>query len=156
VDTTLRDFYYYYKPEVETGGKEVVENRYSSLEKLTEEDFKQFEGKFIYEIQFSNKGGFVMPIILQWNFKDGTSEVERISAYIWRKDENKVIKAFIKDKEVESIVMDPYLETSDIDTKNNQWPKAGGSTRFELYKNKVTIRGGNNANNPMQKANKNN
>jgi len=155
VDTSLRDFYYYYKPETEQG-KEVVENRYASLEKLTTEDYKQYEGKYIYEIQFSNKGGLVMPIILQWNFKDGSSEVERMSAYIWRKNEKNVTKAFIKDKEVESIIMDPYLETSDIDTKNNQWPKAGSSTKFEIFKNKVQVRGGNNANNPMQRAKKNN
>lgn len=151
IDTTLRDFYFYYTPENEQG-KEVIENRYSNLETLSKEDFKQYEGKFIYEIQFTNKGGLVMPIILQWNYKDGTSEVERINVYIWRKNEKNVVKAFIKDKEVESIVLDPYLETSDIDTKNNQWPQGGTTTRFELFKNKVQIRGGNNANNPMQKA----
>lgn len=152
-DTSLRDFYYYYKPEEETGSKEpVIENRYSNLEKLSDEDFKNYEGKFIYQLHFTNKGGMVMPLIIQWNFKDGTSEVERISAYIWRKNEKNVSKAFIKDKEVESIVIDPFLETSDIDTKNNQWPKPGSSTKFEIFKNKTVVRGGNNANNPMQKA----
>jgi Peptidase family M1 domain len=150
-DTLLRDFYYYYQPEKEEG-KQVIENRYSNLEKLTVEDYKQYEGKYIYELYFTNKGGLVMPIILQWNFKDGSSEIDRINAYIWRKNEKNVVKAFIKDKEVESIVLDPYLETSDIDTKNNQWPVAGSTSRFELFKNKVTVRGGNNANNPMQKS----
>jgi hypothetical protein len=150
-DTLLRDFYYYYQPEKEEG-KQVIENRYSNLEKLTIDDYKEYEGKYIYELYFTNKGGLVMPIILQWNFKDGSSEIDRINAYIWRKNEKNVVKAFIKDKEVESIVLDPYLETSDIDTKNNQWPIAGNTTRFELFKNKVTVRGGNNANNPMQKA----
>lgn len=151
-DTSLRDFYYYYQPEQETGNKEVIDNRYSNLEKLSDDDFKTYEGKYIYQLYFTNKGGMVMPIILQWNYKDGTTETERISAFIWRKNENNVVKAFIKDKEVESIVLDPFLETSDIDTKNNQWPKAGTSTKFEIFKNKTMIRGGNNANNPMQKA----
>lgn len=150
-DTLLRDFYYYYKPE-ESAGKEVIENRYGNLETLNASDFAKYEGKYIYQLYFTNKGGLVMPIILQWNFKDGSSEVERISAYIWRKDEQNVVKAFIKDKEVESIVLDPYLETADIDVKNNQWPKIPVTTKFELFKNKVTVRGGNNANNPMQKA----
>ncbi len=154
IDTSLRDFYYYYVPTNEEA-KQVIENRYQNLETLNPEDFKQYEGKYIYEIQFTNKGGLVMPIILQWNYKDGSSEVERISAYIWRKNEKNVMKAFLKDKEVDSIVLDPYLETSDIDTKNNQWPKGGTTTRFELFKNKVQIRGGNNANNPMQKAKNN-
>jgi hypothetical protein len=153
-DTSLRDFYYYYQPENEDG-KQVIENRYSSLEKITPEDYKEYEGKYIYELYFTNKGGLVMPIILQWNYKDGTSEIERIDAYIWRKNEKNVTKAFIKNKEVTGIVLDPFLETSDIDTKNHQWPKALNLSRFELFKNKVTVRGGNNANNPMQKAKKN-
>lgn len=152
-DTSLRDFYYYYQPEQETGNKEPnIENRYGNLEKLSDDEFKNYDGKFVYQLYFTNKGGMVMPLIIQWNFKDGSTEVERISAYIWRKNENNVVKAFVKDKEVESIVLDPYLETSDIDTKNNQWPKAGISTRFEIFKNKTTVRGGNNANNHMQKA----
>jgi len=152
IDTSLRDFYYFYKPEIETEPKQTIENRYENLEKLTGDEFKEFEGKYIYEMYFTNKGGLVMPIIIQWNFKDGTTEVERINAYIWRKNEKNVVKTFIQDKEVESIVLDPFLETADIDTKNNSWPKAGSVSRFELFKNKVIVRGGNNANNPMQKA----
>ena len=57
-----------------------------------------------------------MPIILEWTYKDGTKEIERIPAQVWRKNENKVIKSFMKDKEVASVKLDPYNETADIDT----------------------------------------
>ena len=41
-------------------------------------------GKHFYEITFSNKGGLVMPMIVEWTFKDGTKEVDRIPAQVWR------------------------------------------------------------------------
>ena len=93
-----------------------------------------------------------MPVIIQWNYADGSSEVDRISAYIWRKDENKFSKAFVKYKEVKSIQIDPYKETADINETNNNWPKAEIQTRFEIYKSKRVGRFDNNEINWMQKA----
>ena len=61
------------------------------------------------------KVGLVMPIIIEWTFADGTKEVDRIPAYIWRKNEEKVTKAFMKDKEVVQILIDPDRETADTD-----------------------------------------
>ena len=96
-----------------------------------------------------------MPIIIQWNYADGTTEIERISAYIWRKDEKKVTKTFYKTKEVKSILLDPYKETADIDEGNNSWPKTEAKTHFELYKIKRATRNISGDGNPMQqKANK--
>lgn len=150
-DTTLRDFYYHYKPEKDTA-KKIIINRYENLALPDENEVKKYAGKFYYELHFSNKGGLVMPIIIQWNYKDGTSEVEYINAYIWRKNEHTVIKNFAKDKEVASIKLDPYRETADIDEKNNSWPSEITPSRFELFKSKTAARGENNGDNPMKKA----
>ena len=56
---------------------------------------KNFENKHVYEIAFSNKGGLVMPIIVEFTYTDGSKEVDRIPAQIWRKNENAVTKVFI-------------------------------------------------------------
>jgi len=125
------------------------------MEKITGPDLEKYAGKFYYELSFSNKGGLVMPLIIQWNYVDGSSEVERISAYIWRKNEQKVVKSFAKDKEVASIVLDPYLETADIDTSNQSWPKVENPSRVDLFKSSRPVRGTNNQGNPMQRAKKN-
>lgn len=158
-DTTLRDFYYYYKePEGAGDGPQRGRgNRGASanMEKITGPDLEKYAGKFYYELSFSNKGGLVMPLIIQWNYVDGSSEVERISAYIWRKNEQKVVKSFAKDKEVASIVLDPYLETADIDTSNQSWPKVENPSRVDLFKSSRPVRGTNNQGNPMQRAKKN-
>jgi hypothetical protein len=110
--------------------------------------------KNFYELQFSNKGGLVMPLIIEWTFKDGTKEIDRIPAQIWRKNENKVTKVFLKDKEVSSIRLDPMRETADIDESNNVWPAIDLPSKFQLYKARQAARGQSLGGNPMQKQTK--
>jgi aminopeptidase N len=81
--------------------------------------------KNFYEIRITNKGGLVMPVIIEWTYDDGTKETDRIPAQIWRYDEQHMAKAFMKDKVVVRVRLDPELETSDIDTTNNTWTKFG-------------------------------
>ncbi len=161
-DTSLRDFYYFYKPEKRKPATEQPANTASTekpappkREPIAAEEAKKYENRYYYELTFSNKGGLVTPIIVQWNYKDGTNETEYINAYIWRKNEGKVVKSFLKNKEVASIVLDPYKETADIDETNQNWPKGDVKVnRFELFKSRAAggRRNTNQAGNPMQKA----
>lgn len=155
-DTSLRDFYWRYnrglepydssKYEVKTGGN-------VSLSPLGEEEKAKLEQKHYYEIAFSNKGGLVMPIIVQFNYKDGSSEIRRIPAQIWRLNEEKVTKVFVTDKEAESIQLDPLKETADINVSNNTWGNIAQPSRFSAFKLKMNaVRGQSQGINPMQKA----
>ncbi|MEL7121956.1 MAG: M1 family metallopeptidase, partial [Bacteroidota bacterium] len=60
--------------------------------KMTKKEKKAYADMHYYELQFSNKGGLVMPIILEWTYEDGTKEIERIPVEIWRKNENEFTK----------------------------------------------------------------
>ena len=102
--------------------------------------------KQFYEISFKNVGGLVMPLIIEFSFTDGTTEVRRIPAEIWRVYEEKVSKVFIFDKEVKSFRLDPFLETADTDLNNNTWPREMQATRYQLYKQEQTRK-----ENPMQR-----
>ena len=103
--------------------------------------------KNYYELEFSNIGGLVMPIILEFTFKDGTQEIVRIPAEIWKRNSEKIKKVFILDKELANIKLDPFLETADVDLNNNYWPPRNEPTRFQLYKsNEEKIE------NPMQRS----
>ncbi len=97
-----------------------------------------------------------MPVIIQWTYKDGTKEVDRIPAQIWRANENKVKKLFVKDKEVASILLDPMRETADIDESNNVWGTMPAPTKFNAYSQKQNEPGRRQAVaggiNPMQNA----
>jgi hypothetical protein len=97
----------------------------------------KMENKNIYEITLSNKGGLVMPVIVEWTFKDGTKEIDRIPAEIWRVNETKVTKVFAKDKEVASVSIDPLKETSDITTDDNVFPRVAPPSKFDELKKKT-------------------
>ena len=92
-----------------------------------------------------------MPIILEWTYKDGTKEIERIPAQVWRKNENKVIKTFMKDKEVASVKLDPYKETADVNETNNTYGNIAEPSKFKLFKQKQGVVPAPGIN-PMQKA----
>ncbi|WP_256007002.1 M1 family metallopeptidase [Pedobacter deserti] len=150
-DTSLLDFYNKFNRfEVSRTADQDFQSYYNSL---TAEEKKLYESnKNFYELEFSNPGGLVMPIIVEWTFKDGSKEMDRIPAYIWRKNENKVTKVFAKDKEVVSVQLDPYRETADIDESNNAWPRQAKPSRFELFKQKEAVRGSSTGNNRMQES----
>jgi hypothetical protein len=122
------------------------------------ENYKQWEDKNLYELTFSNKGGMVMPIIVEWTFKDGSKEVDRIPVTIWRLNEQKVTKLFVKDKEVTAIKLDPMKETADINETNGMWPVKEMPSRYQLFKGASALsgpgapRGGGGGQNAMQKA----
>ena len=99
---------------------------------------QKLENKNIYEVTLSNKGGLVMPVIIQWTYADGTKEIERIPAEIWRVNEKKVNKVFIKDKEVATVMLDPHQELTDVDLQDNVFPKRRGSpSKFDSFKKSV-------------------
>jgi aminopeptidase N len=93
-------------------------------------------GKNIYEVKLSNKGGLVMPVVIQWTYKDGSKEIERIPAEIWRTNETEIKKVFVKTKEVVKVVIDPNEELSDISQENNVFPKVPEPSKFDQFKKK--------------------
>jgi hypothetical protein len=150
-DTSLSDFYNKFdRFAVPKAADEQSRNYFNGL---TPEEKKIYDSKKnFYELDFSNNGGLVMPIVIQWTYTDGTKEVERIPAYIWRKDEGKVTKVFAKDKVVASVMLDPYRETADIDESNNSWPRQTQPSRFEMFKQQQAPRGSSTGTNPMREA----
>lgn len=153
-DPALRDFYSDYDPlEVSLLDKEDY-RKY--LGKLTEEEKQMLmAGKHYYELNFRNLGGLVMPLILRFEFADGTAEEHRIPAEIWRLNSEQVSKVFLTDKEIQRIILDPYLETADTDTGNNYFPPKQQISRFELFR-KRNERWDEDGENPMQRARRGN
>ncbi|MBL4639966.1 MAG: M1 family metallopeptidase [Kordiimonadaceae bacterium] len=96
------------------------------------------EDKNYYVLEFSNKGGLVMPIILGLTYTDGTTERRYIPAEIWRKNARNVKKLIVLDKgkELASVVVDPQWETADVDTENNHYPRRMIPSRIEAFKQK--------------------
>ncbi|SHK20376.1 Aminopeptidase N [Reichenbachiella agariperforans] len=92
------------------------------------------ENKNFYELTFSNQGGLVTPLIVEWTYEDGSSETEYIPAEIWRMNENEVKKVFVKDKKVTNIVIDPKEETADTNVEDNVFPRVEKPSDFDEFK----------------------
>lgn len=93
----------------------------------------QLSGKNIYQVKFTNKGGLVTPLVIQFNFTDGTQKTELIPAEVWRYDEEEVVKVFVFEKELEGVVLDPGKQTGDTDEKDNIFPRAEETSKFDKF-----------------------
>ncbi|HWW37959.1 M1 family metallopeptidase [Pedobacter sp.] len=157
-DLKTRDFYWKYDRGLEKyDDMERKQVNTPALEQLNSTDKSKYAGKFFYELSFSNKGGLVMPVIVEFTYTDGTKRIDRIPAQIWRLNENNASKFYAEDKEVAAIKLDPMRETADIDESNNTWGGQAQATKFQLFKQKANAaaaRGQSTGLNPMQAAEK--
>ena len=150
-DPTLNDFYTTTDPFLVLELDKVeYEERLAYLS--DEEKALLASGKNYYEITFRNEGGLVMPLILQFEYEDGTQEIRRIPAEIWKMSEPTVTKVFMTEQPAAQITLDPMLETADVDMDDNYWPPRPQPTRFELFKSERGRRSSGGGENPMQRA----
>ena len=120
-------------------GKSALENSTTLNEYVmdnftAEERAKIKEPKFFYKVTFEKPGGLVMPIIVEYTYADGTSKTETYPAQIWRLNDKEVSKTLATEKEIVSITVDPKLETADVDTSNNSWPREMKASEFDNFK----------------------
>jgi len=87
--------------------------------------------KFFYEVEFEKPGGMIMPIIVELQFEDGTTETQKFPAQIWRMNNDTAKRVFATEKKIVKIQLDPKLETADIDVENNIWPKELVKSKFD-------------------------
>jgi len=73
----------------------------------------------------------IMPIIVELQFEDGTSELHNFPEQIWRKNNQSATRVFATEKAIKKIQVDPKLETADIDVTNNVWPKEEVKSKFD-------------------------
>jgi hypothetical protein len=150
-DPTMRDFYNSYDPYKVTEKDKAKQEAY--VQTLSADEKKWLdETKNFYVLKLKNKGGLVMPIIIQAQFEDGTTQDFRFPAEIWRLNNKEISKTISTTKKVEKFKLDPYFEIPDIDTSDNVFPREPEKpTKFQLMKQNRPSP----ATNPMQEALKN-
>ena len=108
------------------------------MDNMTEAERSQVkEPKYFYEITFDKPGGIPMPLIVEYTYADGTTESVTYPPEIWRKNDAEVKRVMATQKEIVGIVVDPKLETADIDTTNNSWPKKEEKSDFDKFKENI-------------------
>jgi hypothetical protein len=96
-----------------------------------EEQAKLKSPKYFYQVTFEKPGELVMPILVELTFEDGTTENHHFPAQIWRMNDKIANRTFATSKAVTKIVVDPKLETADVDVSNNTWPKQEVKSKFD-------------------------
>jgi hypothetical protein len=115
---------------------------------LSMEDKALIDAGMNYYVLRIKNNGIVMPVIVQLDFEDGTNEVRRFPAEIWRLNSEEISKTLPSAKRVVKFTLDPFHEIADIDETNNVFPKSAVQpNRFQLYK-----AGTKKVLNPMQEA----
>ena len=105
---------------------------------MTAEERSQVkEPKFFYQVTFDKPGGIPMPLIVEYSYADGTKETVTYPPEIWRKSDQEVSRVISSEKELVGIVVDPKMETADIDTTNNSWPKEDAPSEFQQFKENI-------------------
>ena len=98
------------------------------------------EERNYYLVEFANKGGLVMPIILDVEYADGATEQIRYPAEIWRKSPKMVKKLLVTEREIVSLTIDSGMETADADIENNFYPRRLVPSRIESFKSSSSSR----------------
>jgi hypothetical protein len=149
IDPSLNDFYTNRDASVpDVQNQSEYEKLYASMSE--EEKALMDKSQNYYEVKFERVGEIPMPIIVELKFKDGSSEVVRIPAEIWRMNNKTASKVFVSNKELDKIVLDPFLEIADVDRSNNSFPPEYEPSKFEMFKQREDRK----TENPMQRANR--
>ena len=108
------------------------------LDNMTaEERARVKEPKYFYQVTFDKPGGIPMPLIVEYSYADGSREVITYPPEIWRKNDREYSRVISSEKELVGIVVDPKMETADIDTTNNSWPKEDTPSEFQQFKENI-------------------
>ena len=149
IDPSIRDIYTGDELDYQTTilDKDEYQKYVASLSK--DEKAILDSGLNFHEITFEMKGELLSPICVELQYTDGTKEYFKIPAEIWRMGDSKVTKVFRSAKELKQVVLDPMLETADVNEENNYFPPKPQMSRFEIFKGGQRQFGG--GENPMQK-----
>ncbi|HYD91694.1 MAG TPA: M1 family peptidase, partial [Flavobacterium sp.] len=120
------------KGTFDTAGVKLL-NDYLQDKFTAEERAKLKSPKYFYEVTFNKPGDMLMPIIVELTFEDGTTEMHNFPVQIWRKNNQTASRVFATAKQVKKIMVDPKLQTADIDVTNNVWPATEGNSKFDQF-----------------------
>ncbi len=135
VDENHKEFNPSTKKPLEIKDVQILDD-YVSKNYTDDEKGKLKSPKFFYEVEFKKPGGMIMPVIVELQFEDGSTEIQTFPAQIWRKNNDSAKRIFATDKKVVKIQLDPKLETADIDITNNVWPAEAVASKFDELEKK--------------------
>ncbi len=85
-------------------------------------------GNFYHRVTIQQKGGLVMPIQIGVTYDDGTTQLIKLPADVWRNNEKEFTYGFFSQRALKDVVLDPNEVLADIARENNSWKAAVSAT----------------------------
>lgn len=127
----LKDFYD--KKKKNKASKEEIEKFEKMIAELKPRERKLLKTKKAFTVvNFENRGGVIMPLIVELHLEGGKTREEIVPAEIWKLNSRSVSKLFVTNKPVTKVVVDPGMRTADVNFGNNTWPPEIPEERFNL------------------------
>ncbi len=115
----------------------VTEKEKTDFEKMLEglEDWQRDlldRGGVFYITEIANKGGLVGPVVLRYDYEDGSHEVVRHPAEIWRRTPEAINIFHVADREVAHVTIDPDWEFPMANRAVTRFPRLIEEERLDL------------------------
>lgn len=139
VDMGIKQVTPYYLTSVEVAGEKAVQftpktseidpEAFKKLKELKKLD-SQLEPEirknmknptYFYEVVYDRPGKLIMPLLVTFEFEDGTQKEIRYPYMMWRLNETEFTKFYGFEQPVKKITIDAKEETADINLENNTW-----------------------------------
>ncbi|MFK8265835.1 M1 family metallopeptidase [Capnocytophaga cynodegmi] len=110
--------------KTENSEKSVIElstplSDYIADNRSLEEQAVSPQPNYFYEITFEKLGGVPMPILLEINYQDNTSEMMKFPVQVWRLNNKEFTYVITSNEPIKSFTIDPKKATADINKENN-------------------------------------
>lgn len=96
------------------------------------QELLQKSDRLFYEVTFVNHGGLVTPLPLTLHYTNGATQDLDLPAQIWRYDDRTVRRLLVTSRPLQGVEFDAKRATSDVDTRNNSYPRRIAVERIEL------------------------
>jgi hypothetical protein len=96
----------------------------------------QDDKRNFYFLTVVNKG-IVMPVIARFTYDDGTTEIVRIPAEVWRRNAERVTVMHVTPKVAAAVELDPLRELPDVNRDDNAFPQRIVPSRLEIFEDAV-------------------
>ncbi|MFK8282451.1 M1 family metallopeptidase [Capnocytophaga cynodegmi] len=110
--------------KTENSEKSVIElstplSDYIADNRSLEEQAVSPQPNYFYEVTFEKLGGVPMPILLEINYQDNTSEMMKFPVQVWRLNNKEFTYVITSNEPIKSFTIDPQKATADINKENN-------------------------------------
>lgn len=110
--------------KTENSEKSVIElstplSDYIADNRSLEEQAVSPQPNYFYEVTFEKLGGVPMPILLEINYEDNTSEMMKFPVQVWRLNNKEFTYVITSNEPIKSFTIDPKKATADINKENN-------------------------------------